>query len=75
MVNFNEDTIIANGYVYLPEAATGAVLSERMFSEISNLAQVFSCEFCEISKNTFFTEHIRVTASYLSSRSLMSIAI
>ena len=25
--------------------------------------KVFSCEFCEISKNTFFTEHLRVTAS------------
>ena len=24
--------------------------------------QVFSCEFCEISKNIFFTEHLRVTA-------------
>ena len=22
------------------------------------LAQVFSCEFCEISKNTFFTEQL-----------------
>ena len=27
------------------------------------LAQVFSCEFCEISENTFFTEHLRTTAS------------
>ena len=27
------------------------------------LAQVFSCEFCEISKNTSFTEHLRTTAS------------
>ena len=26
------------------------------------LAQVFSCEFCEIFKNTFFTEHLRMTA-------------
>ena len=26
-------------------------------------AQVFSCEFCEISKNTFFTEHLWATAS------------
>ena len=26
-------------------------------------AQVFSCEFRESSKNTFFTEHLRVTAS------------
>ena len=28
-----------------------------------SLPQVFSCEFCEISKNTFFTEHLRTTAS------------
>ena len=27
------------------------------------LAQVFSCEFWEISKNTFFTEHVWTTAS------------
>ena len=26
------------------------------------LAQVFSCEFCETSKNTFFTEHLWGTA-------------
>ena len=26
------------------------------------LAQVFSCEFCEISKNTFSTEHFWTTA-------------
>ena len=28
-----------------------------------SLMQVFSCEFCEISENTFFTEHLRTTAS------------
>ena len=27
------------------------------------LAQVFPHEFCEIFKNTFFTEHLRATAS------------
>ena len=27
------------------------------------LAHVFSCEFCEISKNTFFREHLWTTAS------------
>ena len=27
------------------------------------LAQFFSCDFCEISKNTFFIEHLRSTAS------------
>ena len=27
------------------------------------LVQAFSCEFCEISKNNFFTEYLRTTAS------------
>ena len=27
------------------------------------LAQVFSCEFCEISNNTYFTKHLWTTAS------------
>ena len=27
------------------------------------LAQMFSCEFCKIAKNTFFTEHLWATAS------------
>ena len=27
------------------------------------LAQVFFCEFCEISKNTFLTEHLQTTTS------------
>ena len=27
------------------------------------LTQVFSCKFCEISKNIFFTEHLRAVAS------------
>ena len=30
------------------------------------LAQVFSCEFYEIYKNTFFTEHLWATASFNS---------
>ena len=33
------------------------------FNKVAALAQVFSCEFCEISKNTFFTEHLWTTAS------------
>ena len=28
-----------------------------------SLAQVFPCEICEISKNTFFIEHLWATAS------------
>ena len=33
------------------------------FIKKETLAQVFSCEFCEIPKNTFFTEHLWTTAS------------
>ena len=33
------------------------------FIKKKTLAQVFSCGFCEISKNTFFTEHLWTTAS------------
>ena len=33
------------------------------FIKKETLAQVFSCEFCEISKNTFFKEHLWATAS------------
>ena len=29
-----------------------------------SLAQMFSCEFCKISKNAFFTEYLLTTASY-----------
>ena len=32
------------------------------FTNKETLVQVFSCEFCEISKNSFFTEHLRVAA-------------
>ena len=34
-----------------------------VLKNFESLAQVFSCEFCKISKNTFFTEHLRTTAS------------
>ena len=33
------------------------------FIKKETLAQVFSCEFCEISRSTFFTVHLRATAS------------
>ena len=36
------------------------------FIKKETLAQVFSCEFCKISKNTFFTEQFRATASSFS---------
>ena len=36
------------------------------------LAQVFSCEFCEICKNFFFTEHLWAAASGCSEKYLFS---
>ena len=38
----------------------------RNFIKNEALAQVFSCKFCEISKNTLFTEHLWTIASRLS---------
>ena len=36
---------------------------KNTFIKKETLAQVFSYEFCEISKNIFFTEHLWTTAS------------
>ena len=48
---------------------------ESLFNKVAvlrpkkdTLAKVFSCEFCEIFKNTFFTEYFRVTTSQLQSK-------
>ena len=65
----------------LSEAATRCVLWKKVLIEISQnsglrpatflkketRAQVFSCDFCESSEITFFTEHLRATASVLLS--------
>ena len=42
------------------------------FLKKETLAQVFSCEFCEISKNTFFTGHLWTTASHSPERILQN---
>ena len=39
------------------------------------LAQVFSSEFCEISKNTFFTEHLRWLLLFFGDIKLYSLSI
>ena len=36
---------------------------KHLCQSLKTLAQVYSCEFCEISNNTFLTEHVWVTAS------------
>ena len=37
------------------------IVRSSFFIKKETLAQVFSSEFCEISKNTFFTEHLWAT--------------
>ena len=40
-----------------------ADLKQRNSFKKETLAQLFFCEFCEISKNAFLPEHLRTTAS------------
>ena len=41
------------------------------FVKKETLAQMLSCEFREISKNTFFTEHLLATASIYTYQSFL----
>ena len=65
-----------NSYFYRTPPVTASGSVENVFLVVSQnsqenikkekketLAQVFSCEFCKIYRNTFFTEHLRATAS------------
>ena len=36
------------------------------FNKVETVAQMFPCDFCEIFKKTFFTEHLWTTASVCS---------
>ena len=38
-------------------------MPKSFFDKVAGLGQVFSFEFCEIFWNTFFTEHLRASAS------------
>ena len=56
--NSQENTCVT---VFFNTVAGGAC----NFIKKETLAQVFLCEFCEIFKNTFFTEHLMETASLI----------
>ena len=51
--------IIPSGFMMF----SGDIGKACNFIKKETLAQMFSYEFCEISKNTFFTEHLWTTAS------------
>ena len=48
---------------FLFNKVAGLMTEACNFLKKETLAQVFSYEFCKISKNTLFTEHLWVTAS------------
>ena len=70
-------------YLIFRETATRGILWKKVFLEIlqisqentfmkkKNLAQVISCEFCEISKNTFFTEHLWKTGFVFNAKTFV----
>ena len=49
--------------VFLKISQNSPVLRPETFIQEDILAQVFSCEFCKISKNTFFYKTLLVVAS------------
>ena len=51
-------------FLETPENPQENTCAESLFIKKETPAQVVSCEFCEISKNIFFTEHLRATASF-----------
>ena len=55
-----------NLFVVVPEINEKFITKRNAVSKFIKkeaLAQVFSCEFCEISQDTFFTEYLPTTAS------------
>ena len=47
----------------MPESLFLIKLQVCNFIKKATLTQLFSCELCEMSKNTLFTEHLRTTDS------------
>ena len=60
-ISQNSHENICAGVSFLIKLQAGACI----FIKKETLAQVSPCDFCEISKNTFFTEHLWTTASVL----------
>ena len=54
--NFQENTCVRVSFLIKLQAEA------CNFIKNETLTQVFSCEFCKIFKNTFFTEHLLTTA-------------
>ena len=60
MNDHKQNLVRTNRKYHISEVATG---SAKNFIKKETLPQVFSCEFCKISKSAFFTEDLWTTAS------------
>ena len=58
-VNSRQEMFYKKGFLRDFVKYTEKHLCQGLLFKKETLAQVFSCEFCEISKNNFFTEHLR----------------
>ena len=78
IINVKDEDWISKWYVHFknllgiepvvegsPEENIKPIINNLIIPDVllTKECQVFSCEFCEISKNTFFTEHFLMTAS------------
>ena len=70
ILSWNQEVILNN----VTEAAIQRCSIEIgcNFIKKETLAQVFSCEFCEIFRNTFFTEHLWTTASEVNTARIIT---
>ena len=62
MAAFSEDFLRADDFEAILSIFCSYDLRPVTLLKKETLAQMFSCEFCEIFKNTFFTEHLWTTA-------------
>ena len=58
-VNSRQEVFYRKGFLRNFVKYTERHLCQGLLFKKETLAQVFSCEFCEISKNNFFTVHLR----------------
>ena len=55
---FHKKGVLKNFAKFTGKHLCQSLFFKKNFIKKETLAQVFSCEFCEIFKNTFFTEHL-----------------
>ena len=60
--SYSKNRWVNLGYIKISSTELKITAEAYNFIKEETLTQVFSCEFCEISKNTFFTEHLWATA-------------